>query len=66
MLPAISLDGPLYLTAQKDAYKSDDFVCFVDGLLDAMNPYPAKNSVIVMDNASIHKAACLWPMIEER
>ena len=66
MLPAISLDGPLYLTAQKDAYKSNDFVHFIDGLLDTMNPYSAKNSVIIMDNASIHKAACLRPMIEQR
>ena len=66
MLPALSLDGPLYLMAQKDAYNSDDFVCFINGLLDAMNPYPEKNSVIVMDNASIHKAACLRPMIEQR
>lgn len=66
MLPALSLDGTLYLTAQKGAYKSDNFVYFISGLLDAMNPYPARNSVIIMDNASIHKAACLWPMIEQR
>jgi hypothetical protein len=66
MLPALSLDGTLYLTAQKDAYKSDDFVCFIAGLLNAMNPYPARNSVIVMDNASIHKAEHLRPMVEQR
>ena len=66
MLPALSLDGTLYLTAQEGAYTSDDFVCFVSSLLDAMNPYPARNSVIIMDNASIHKAACLRPMIEQR
>ena len=66
MLPAISLDGPLYLAAQKDSYKSEDFIRFIDRLLDNMNPYPAKNSVIIMDNASIHKAACLQPMIEQR
>ena len=66
MLPALSLDGTIYLTAQKDAYKSDDFICFISGLLDAMGPYPARNSVVVMDNASIHKAERLRPMIEER
>ena len=66
MLPALSLDGTLYLTAQRDAYKSDDFMCFIRGLLNVMNPYPARNSIIVMDNASIHKAATLRPMIEER
>lgn len=66
MLPALSLDGPLYLMAQGAAYNSDDFVFFIDGLLETMNPYPANNSVIIMDNASIHKAACLRPMIEQR
>ena len=66
MLPALSLDGPLYLMAQEGAYNSNDFVRFVNRLLDAMNPYPENNSVIVMDNASIHKAACLRPMIEQR
>ena len=66
MLPALSLDGTLYLTAQRDAYKSDDFVCFISSLLDAMNPYLARNSVVVMDNVSIHKAECLWPMIEQK
>lgn len=66
MLPALSLDGVLYLTAQEGAYTSDDFVCFISGLLDTMNPYPARNSVIIMDNASIHKAAHLRPMIEQR
>jgi len=66
MLPALSLDGPLYLTAQQGAYNSDDFICFIDGLLDTMNQYPGTNSVIVMDNASIHKAVTLRPMIERR
>ena len=66
MLPAISLDGTLYLAAQKDAYMSDNFTCFISILLDAMNPYLARNSIIVMDNASIHKVVCLWPMIEQR
>ena len=66
ILPAISLNGTIHLTAQKGAYKSEDFVSFISGVLDAMSPYPAKNSVVVMDNASIHKAACLRPMIEQR
>ena len=66
MLPTLSLDGPLYLTAQQGVYKSGDFVHFINGLLDTMSPYPGSNSTIVMDNASIHKAACLRPMIEQR
>jgi len=31
-----------------------------------MNPFPQKNSVVVMDNASIHKSAHLAEMIEQR
>ena len=66
MLPALSLDGALYLAAQEGAYNADDFTCFISSLLNAMNVYPATNSVLVMDNASIHKAEYLRPMIEQR
>ncbi|KAL5641149.1 hypothetical protein ACGC1H_001587 [Rhizoctonia solani] len=31
-----------------------------------MNPFPGKNSVILMDNASIHKSAELREMVESR
>lgn len=44
----------------------EDFNAFVDGLLDEMNPFPEKNSVLVMDNASIHKSPELRDMIESR
>jgi len=39
---------------------------FVDGLLDHMNPWPQKNSVVVMDNASIHKVEGIRELIENR
>lgn len=39
---------------------------FVEGLLDNMNPFPGRNSVVVMDNASIHKSEELRAMIEAR
>ncbi|KAF7374023.1 DDE family endonuclease [Mycena sanguinolenta] len=48
------------------SYTAATFNSFIDGLLDNMNPYPGPNSVIVMDNASIHKSAALHPMIEQR
>lgn len=44
----------------------DRFRTFVEGLLDQMAPYPARNSVIVMDNARIHKEPWLLQLIEER
>lgn len=66
VLPAISLDGILHLDIQDRAYTGAMFNQFIDLLLDNMNPYPQNNSVIVMDNASIHKSPQLRGMIEER
>jgi hypothetical protein len=42
------------------------FERFIDGLLDHMNPFPAKNSVIVMDNCRIHHSDRILQMITER
>ncbi|KIK11608.1 hypothetical protein PISMIDRAFT_31810, partial [Pisolithus microcarpus 441] len=55
ILPALSLDGVLHLDIQECAYTAATFNEFINNLLDNMNPFPQKNSVIVMDNASIHK-----------
>lgn len=62
----MSLDGVLHLDVLAGSYNAASFNSFIDGLLDNMNPYPGPNSVIVMDNASIHKSAALRPMIEQR
>ncbi|KAG1855368.1 hypothetical protein DFJ58DRAFT_623165, partial [Suillus subalutaceus] len=51
ILPAISLDGVLHLDIQDHSYTAATFNEFIEGLLDNMNQYPQKNSVIVMDNA---------------
>lgn len=66
MLPALSLDGILHLDVLDRSYTSQLFNEFVDGLLDNMNPFPARNSVLVMDNASIHKSLLLQQMVEAR
>ncbi|KAJ2911978.1 hypothetical protein MD484_g8431, partial [Candolleomyces efflorescens] len=66
ILPALSLDGILHLDIINRSYTVELFNEFIDGLLDNMNPFPAPNSVIVMDNASIHKSQELQQMIEAR
>jgi len=66
ILPAISLDGLLFLLVLNRPFKAVDFNDFVDGLLDMMNPFPGPNSVIIMDNASIHKSQLLEPMVRAR
>ncbi|KAG1905523.1 uncharacterized protein F5891DRAFT_943561, partial [Suillus fuscotomentosus] len=66
ILPAISLDGVLHLDIQDRPYTAATFNEFIEGLFDNMNPFPQKNSVIMMDNASIHKLAYLEEMIQQR
>ncbi|OAX37539.1 hypothetical protein K503DRAFT_693148, partial [Rhizopogon vinicolor AM-OR11-026] len=59
ILPALSLDGILHLDVQDRLYTSATFTPIIDTLLDNMNPFPQKNSAVVMDNVSIHKSAHL-------
>jgi hypothetical protein len=35
-------------------YNGEEFSQWLDGLLAIMNPYPARNSVLVLDNCRIH------------
>jgi hypothetical protein len=63
ILLALSLDGILHLDVLDHSYTAAAFNSFIDGLLDNMNPFPMQNSVIVMDNASIHKSPELEAMV---
>ena len=62
----MSLDGILHLAIQDCPYTAVQFNSFIEALLDNMNQFPQPNSVIVLDNASIHKSPELRQMIEER
>ena len=62
----MSLDGILHLAIQDCPYTGLQFNSFIDALLVNINQFPQPNSVIVMDNASIHKSAEIRQMIEER
>ncbi|KAF9256105.1 hypothetical protein L218DRAFT_882561 [Marasmius fiardii PR-910] len=64
ILPAISLDGILHLNVIEQSYTAEAFNAFIEILLTRMNLFPEKNSVIVMDNAVIHKDQELQPMIK--
>jgi hypothetical protein len=48
------------------AWTGEEFWEYVDILLDNMNPYLQRNSVLVMDNASAHHFKGLQEMIEAR
>jgi hypothetical protein len=66
ILPAISLDGILHLEVVENTITGADFHHFIQGLLLHMNKWPLPNSVLVVDNASIHKVAGIREMVEEQ
>ena len=66
ILPALSLDGILHLEVLDHSFSGKEFQDFVSGVLDRMQPWPLPNSVLIMDNASIHKVPGIREMVEER
>lgn len=66
VLPTLSLnDGILHCDIVEGSFDSQLFYQFVGRLLDQMQPYPAPNSVIVMDNCRIHKHPAILELIHE-
>lgn len=66
ILPAISLDGVLHLDIMTRSWTSTEFRKYIETLLDNMNPFPQRNSVLVMDNASVHHFEGLRQIVEAR
>lgn len=54
ILPALTMNGIIYVNIKRGSFDGDSFQEFLTGLLQLMNPYPAPNSVLVMDNCAIH------------
>jgi hypothetical protein len=66
ILPALSLDGILDVAVIEGAVNTEVFVEFLKGLVLEMNPFPAKNSVLVMDNVKFHLADEVRALLDER
>jgi hypothetical protein len=66
VLPALCLDGILHVDIVEGAFNTESFYEFINRLLDQMQPYPASNSVIVMDNCRIHKHPMILDLIRAR
>jgi hypothetical protein len=66
ILPALSLDGILDVVVVEGSVTGEIFMRFIEGLVMEMNPYPQKNSVLVMDNATIHTNENIQAYLEER
>jgi transposase len=64
ILPALSLDGILHLEVVENAVTGDIFCQFIEGLLPCMNEWPLPHSVLVVDNAAIHKVAGIRELVE--
>jgi hypothetical protein len=66
LLPGLSLDGILHVSIVEGSFTASRFYTFIEGLLNKMQPFPQPNSVIVMDNARIHKDPRILDLIESR
>ena len=56
----------LHLDVINQSWTAATFYRFIEGLLDNMNPFPQHNSVVIMDNASIHHSPELRELVEGR
>lgn len=66
LLPALTMDGIIYAKVVEGSFTADLFLEFVLGLLDRMDKSMPQGSVIVMDNARIHKDPSIREIIEAR
>jgi len=66
VLPAITVDGYIACSIYQDSFTKQRFNTFIrQDLLPLMNVYPARRSVLVMDNHSIHRSDELTEMCED-
>ncbi|CUS15099.1 unnamed protein product, partial [Tuber aestivum] len=66
ILPAFTVDGFLCQDIIQGSFTTGLFFYFVrDILLPQGNPFPASKSVIIMDNAQVHRHSIIREMIEE-
>jgi hypothetical protein len=66
LLPAITTDGIIYSHIKVGGYNGDQFIEYLQGLLNVMNPYPESHSVLVMDNCRIHHVDGVEELCTER
>ena len=65
LLPALSLDGILYAQIVHGSFNGKTSKIYLKGLLECMNPYPAPNSVLVMDDCAINHVDGIQEMCNE-
>ena len=60
------MDGTIDCLIIEGSYSRELFAHFIRSLVDRLQPYPEPNSVVVMDNCSIYKAAEIRDLIESK
>ena len=67
VLPAISLEeGVLHCDIVEGTFNTASFYKFVECTLDQMQPFPAPNCIIMMDNCCIHKHPDIIDLIKSQ
>ena len=66
VLPALTINGVIYLHVVRGSFEGDLFLDFISGLLKQMNPYPGSKSVLMMDNCAIHHVQGVAELCNER
>jgi hypothetical protein len=66
MLPGLTMGGIIYSHIKMGGYNGDQFIEWLEGLLQIMNPYPAPNSVLIFDNCRIHHVEGVEELCEAR
>ncbi|KAF8236348.1 hypothetical protein L208DRAFT_1252247 [Tricholoma matsutake] len=67
ILPAITMiSGIIYSHIKMGSYNGEQFLDWLEGLLQVMNPYPALHSVLILNNCRIHHVEGVAEMCEEQ
>lgn len=66
MLLAITTSGIIYSHIKTGSYNGEQFLDWLEGLLQVMNPYPAPHSVLILDNCRMHHVEGVAEMCKER
>ena len=56
LLPALTVDGYIVCNLYEGAVNAERFLAFIEEVLPLCTPFPGPRSIIIMDNASIHRA----------
>jgi hypothetical protein len=60
------VDGIIYSQIVRGSFNRETFKMWLEGLLEAMNPYPELESILVVDNCAIHHVKGIQEMCNER